>query len=78
MHKLGCFSCRQRRSHLPRWLAWRPGAPKTKAHSNTRLPRSERMPNRRRRLKQCRSSLPRGASNWASAGQVRRPARNYF
>jgi hypothetical protein len=31
-----------------------------------------------RRLKRCRSSYPRGASNWTSAGQARRPAPNYF
>src|SRR5437588_8182725 len=28
----------------------------------------------RQRLKRYRSSYPRGASNWASAGQARRPA----
>jgi hypothetical protein len=50
----------------------------SKAHSNTRLPRSERMPNRRRRPERCRSSYLRDASNWASAGQARRPARSYF
>jgi hypothetical protein len=31
-----------------------------------------------RAFDRCGSSYPRSASNWASAGQVRRPARNYF
>jgi hypothetical protein len=52
--------------------------PRSKGHSNTHLPRSERMPNRNRRLERCRSSYPRDASNWASAGQARRPSHNYF
>ena len=53
-------------------------APNSKAHSNTRLPQSERMPNRHRRLERCRSSYPSDASNWASAGQAHRPAPSYF
>jgi hypothetical protein len=53
-------------------------APNWKAHSNTRLLRSEEMPNRHHRLERCRSSYRRGASNWASAGQAHRPARSYF
>ena len=48
------------------------------AHSNTRLLRSERMPNRDHRLERRRNSYRRGASNWVSAGQAHRPARNYF
>jgi hypothetical protein len=78
VHKLSWFHCRLRCSCLLQLLAWRPEAPNSKARSSTRLVRSDRMPNRHRRPKPCRSSYPRGASNWASAGQARRPAHNYF
>jgi hypothetical protein len=41
-----------------RCRAWRPEAPNSKARSSTRLVRSDRMPNRHRRPKPCRSSGP--------------------
>jgi hypothetical protein len=51
------FTCRLQRWHLRRWLARGPEAPNSKAHSNTRHRRSDRMPNRRP-LERCRSSFP--------------------
>jgi hypothetical protein len=56
MHKLGCFQLSAAVLAFADWLAWRPEAPKSKAHSNTRLLRSERTPNRHLRLERSRSS----------------------
>jgi hypothetical protein len=64
MHKLNCFPLSAAAVAFAALVAVEARSAELEgAHSNTRLPPSERMPNRHRRPEWCRSSYRRGASN---------------